>query len=234
MKIAIVEDELIVVEDLSRQLSNMGYEVVAKFSAGEPLIAYVKNHEIDLILVDINLNGELNGIETLRKLNGMVEIPSIFITAQSDEETFRSAKEVKPMAYLVKPYNSFDLKAAIELAIENFNELRTSNQYIIDDTIYVRGKNRFERINLSDILFLEASGNYTEIHTKLSKYVITSKLGDLEQHLEEKYFFRCHRSFIVNIREMEGFDDSGIYIKERKIPLSRALRKTFMERLRVI
>jgi len=236
MRIVILEDELIVVRDLSKRLQQMGYEVVAHFAEGAPFIDFVKNNPVDLLLVDIQLKGNLTGIEAVRAIKESVAAPVIFITAQGDQNTFQQAKEVKPMAYLVKPYNSFDLQTTIELALENHNKAQEeeASQYIVNDTIFVRGRNRFEKVKIADIRYMEAAGNYTDIVTDQNKYVVTAKLGHLEKHLKEAHFFRCHRSFIINLKEVDGFDDANVYMQEEKIPISKNSKKAFLEQLRVI
>ncbi|MCB0736108.1 MAG: LytTR family transcriptional regulator DNA-binding domain-containing protein [Bacteroidetes bacterium] len=238
MKIAILEDEFIVVKDLQNRLKQMGYQVVASFGEGEELIAFISQNKVDLLLVDIQLKGKLNGIETLQIVNKMMNIPAIFITAQADKATFNDAKGVKPAAYLLKPYNNFDLQTTIELAIENHLEIQTENEqasnYVVNDTIFVRGKDRFQRIQLNTILYMEAAGNYTDIITADQKYVVTSKLGQLEEQLNQGPFFRCHRSYMVNLHAVDGFDDANIFINSQKVPISKGSKKAFLEKLRVI
>lgn len=237
MKIAILEDEFIVVKDLINRLKQMGYEVAATFAEGEELIAYLSKNTVDLLLVDIQLKGKLDGIETLHIVNKMAKIPAIFITAQADKQSFSDAKSVKPSAYLLKPYNNFDLETTIELAIENHMAQQTGEEgdnYVVNDTIFVRGKDRFERVQLADILYMSASGNYTDIITTEHKYVVTAKLGHLEGQLQKGPFFRCHRSYMVNLNEVDGFDDTHIFIKEQKVPISKGAKREFLEKLRVI
>lgn len=236
LKIVILEDELIVVRDLKKRLTDLGYDVIANFDNGKDLIQFLKHTNCDLLLADIQLKGDLDGIETVKAIKNISKAPVIFITAQSDHATFNDAKNTKPAAYLVKPYNNFDLQTSIELTLEN--HLNTSDpdnsNYVIDEKIFVRGKNRFERIDLMDIQYLEASGNYTDIITEKNKYVVTAKLGQLEKQLQEVYFLRCHRSFMVNLKLVDGFDDSNVYINDKKIPISKNIKKEFLEKLRVI
>ncbi len=237
MNIAILEDELIVVKDLKSRLSQMGYNVVANFAEGEELIAFLSKNSVDLLLVDINLKGKLDGISTLTIINKMMNVPAIFITAQADKGTFDEAKSVKPAAYLLKPYNNFELQTTIELAIENHiknNENTVENNYVVNDTIFVRGRDRFEKVALKGIKYFEASGNYTEIYTNDQKYVVTAKIGQLEEQLQNEPFFRCHRSYMVNLNVVDGFDDSNIFIGEKRIPISKGSKKSFIEKLRVI
>jgi len=227
---------MIVVKDLSQRLAQMGYEVAASFSEGEGLIAFLAKKQVDLLLIDINLKGSLNGIETVKAIHSLSQAPIVYITAQADRSTFNEAKDTRPAAYLVKPFNDFDLETTLELALENHvnEEENNASQYVVDDQVFVRNKNRFEKVDIKDILYMEAAGNYTDIITAKGKYVVTTKLGQLEEYLPKTTFFRCHRSYMVNIKEVDGFDDAHVYINERKIPISKNGKKGFLDILRVI
>ncbi|MBI1183153.1 response regulator [bacterium] len=236
MKIVILEDESIVVHDLKLRLQQMGYEVVAAFDNGKDLLAYSKDNDFDLYLVDINIKGDINGVATVKQLLKIRNIPVIYLTAQADNDSFEKAKETKPAAYLLKPYNDFDLRSSIELAIENFNTQTNKQEelFVVQDKIFIRHLDRYERVILSDIQYIEASGNYTEIITKNNKYLVVNQLGKFEPVLNEPFFYRCHRSFIVNLHAVDGFDDSHLYIGNKQIPISRNHKKEFLDRLRVI
>lgn len=239
MRILLLEDEIIVVRDLKARLKTMGYDDVHAFDDGKDLLAYVKENGADLCLVDININGDLNGIQTVARLPEKQRMPIIYLTSQGDKQTFEQAKETKPSAYLLKPYNAFELQTAIELAIDHFEGEPETNEedkglHIIDDKVFIRHSNRYDRIKVSDILYLEAFGNYTEIHTKVTKYTIVNQLGKIERTLSEKFMFRCHRSFIVNLDAVDGFDDSYVFIHNKSIPIAKGQRAEFLSRLRIL
>ena len=115
--ILIVEDEKIIAQDLKMTLNNFGYDVPAIASSGEDAI--IKTAEIipDLILMDIMLAGELNGIETAKQILGKHSIPLIYISAYADENTILAAKETKPFGYLVKPFEEQELHSIIRIAL---------------------------------------------------------------------------------------------------------------------
>lgn len=242
MKIVLLEDEMIVVRDLTSRLKTMGYNRVDAFDNGAEFLAHLQIHGADLCLVDININGEINGIETIQKLannSDIAPIPIIYLTAQADKESFDQAKETKPSAYLLKPYNAFELQSAIELAIEHFESKSFEKELdkgiqIIDDKVFIKHKNRYDRISVKDILYLEAFGNYTEIHTRQNMYVVVSQLGKIEQTFNESYLFRCHRSFMVNLQALDGFDDAYVFFGEKAIPISKAQRAEMLSRLRIL
>lgn len=239
MKIVLLEDEMIVVRDLKARLRSMGYEQIEAFDNGADFLNHIAHNGADLCLIDININGPLNGIETIKRLPDEARIPIIYLTAQGDHETFEQAKETKPSAYLLKPYNAFELQTSIELAIEHFEEQPKENNegkslQVIDDKVFIKHKNRYDRISVSDIQYLEAFGNYTEIHTTEKTYVAVTQLGKIEQALREPFMFRCHRSFIVNLQAVQSFDEAYVFFGEKAIPISKAQRAELMSRLRIL
>lgn len=238
MKIVILEDEAIVIRDLKARLNHLGYEVVASFNNGADFLSFMTGNEVDMCLVDINIKGHMNGIETVNMLQKTHTVPVIYLTAQGDMETFNQAKNTKPSAYLLKPYNEFELQASIELALENFVEQSANDDKelkVIDDKIFFKHKDRFECIKVKDILFLEASGNYTTLHAQGdNSFLLVSQLGKFESILNENFVYRCHRSYIVNLHKVDGFDDSHLYVGEHQIPISKTYKKEFLDRLRII
>jgi CheY-like chemotaxis protein len=116
-KIFLVEDEAITAHFMKSQLRNIGFEIQRTFSCGEDVIVAVQNEEPDLLLMDINLNGNIDGIEAVKKINNK-NIPVIFITGYLNAEVRDRALELSPVAYLIKPVNINELKDSIEAALE--------------------------------------------------------------------------------------------------------------------
>ena len=116
-KILIVEDEFIIALDLKNCLEELGYKVCAVVNTGEDAINYVRQNMPDLVLMDIVLNGSMDGIEASKHINSIIDSPIVFITAYSDEDKVNRAKLVMPMGYILKPFRKQDLKITIELAL---------------------------------------------------------------------------------------------------------------------
>ncbi|MEZ0369221.1 MAG: response regulator [Candidatus Sericytochromatia bacterium] len=115
--ILIVEDESIVAEDIRFSLEANGYEVCGVFSNGEDALRQVGRLQPDLILLDIRLDGELDGIETARRIWDEYQIPIVYLTAHSDEATLERAKGTRPFAYLLKPFEERELCVTVEIAL---------------------------------------------------------------------------------------------------------------------
>ncbi len=116
-KIMVVEDEFIVAKDLSFHLEKQGYQVTSLRSAGEEALKAAQEERPDLILMDVVLAGQLDGVQTAEKLRETMDIPVVFLTAYSDGETIDRAKTTQPFAYLLKPFDSRELGVTIELAL---------------------------------------------------------------------------------------------------------------------
>jgi CheY-like chemotaxis protein len=116
-RILIVEDERIVARDLAETLNAFGYHVVATASSGEAAIEKADELEPDLVLMDIRLAGDLDGVQAAEAIWSRRDTPIIYLTAHSDDETLHRARTTRPCGYLVKPFNSSDLRSAIDAAL---------------------------------------------------------------------------------------------------------------------
>jgi signal transduction histidine kinase len=116
-KILVVEDESIIAMELELHLTEMGYEVVGIASSGVEAIAKARELRPDLILMDIVMPGEKNGIDAATEIKSEMDVPIIFVTAYADEERIKRAKTVEPFGYIVKPYEDREVRATIEVAL---------------------------------------------------------------------------------------------------------------------
>jgi len=115
--IFIVEDELIVADDIRLTLENLGYTVAGIAQTGETAVRQVPEHIPDLVLMDIQLAGTMDGIETAEWIRTHLSIPVIFLTAHSDDINLDRAKVTEPYGYLIKPYDERELHSVIEMAL---------------------------------------------------------------------------------------------------------------------
>jgi two-component system, response regulator PdtaR len=113
-KILIVEDEVITAMSLQHLLEHWGCGKCEKVSSGKEAIEKAMSEKPDIVLIDINLRGETNGIEAAKQLQARFCVPIIFITGYSDEETIKEAKKIKPVGYFVKPLDFNKLRSTIE------------------------------------------------------------------------------------------------------------------------
>ncbi len=117
ISILIIEDEGVVAHDIAHRVKKLGYDVAGIKHDGVDAIHYLSIHSPDLILCDINLNGDKDGVDVAEYVYERNKIPVIFVTALSDRATLERAKKTLPYGYIIKPIDNHDLLTAIELAL---------------------------------------------------------------------------------------------------------------------
>lgn len=247
-KILVVEDDMITAADISMQLAGLGYEVSGITPRGEDALKSIESTRPDLVLMDINLKGNLDGVETARRIAEEYDIPLIFLTANADSGTFARAKAVRPYAFISKPFQKNDLEHAIVLALERMVEnqappaktltvrMEADGPYLLNDRIFVRHHDKMVKIFLHDVLFVEAERSYCKIHTQDKEFLLSVPLGSLEDKLPGSIFLRVHRSYVVNLEKIDALGDQQewLVLGQKNVPLSRKYREEVMTRLRVI
>jgi CheY-like chemotaxis protein len=116
-KILIVEDELIPAANIARHLKKKGYTVMTLMKSGQAALELMAQEPPDLVLMDIHLQGEMDGIETVQAMMKHYKIPVIYLTAYSDQTTLERAQKTQPYGYLVKPFNIQQIYEIIEAAL---------------------------------------------------------------------------------------------------------------------
>ena len=241
---------MVIAQNLAFSLEELGYEVCTVVSSGEELLLEVHRHTPDLIILDITLEGKLDGIDTAAILSRSSQIPFIFMTALSDKETIDRAKQTKPHAYLVKPFDIRTLQSSIEVAIHNASARQQqpagispepaapseaeSGNYLLHDALFVKVRNRLEKVGLEDIVWAEAQDIYCNIKTPQHLYLVSQSLKNLEQRLPGKDFMRVHRSYIVRLTAIEAIEDNNILIGGKQIPIGNTHKEALLNRLQIL
>ncbi|MEQ8715124.1 MAG: response regulator [Cyclobacteriaceae bacterium] len=238
IKILIVEDEMVIGANLSMQLSELGYDVCGLLPRGEDAISHVSNDPPDIIILDIQLKGKLDGIETAEVIREQHDIPVIFLTSNTDDHHFNRAKHVHPKAFIPKPYKTLDLKRAIELATA---APKASDQAppkpvdtVLDDRIFVRHQDKLNPVMLEDIHYFEADRNYSHIHTRDQTFVMVGTLKAIEEKLTNSNFLRVHRSFVVNLRHVQEVATSHLQVGEKVIPITKEAKIELLRSLKTL
>ncbi|MFT0744120.1 response regulator [Synechococcus sp. 65AY640] len=120
--ILVVEDEKIIAKDIANVLKKFGYAVPAIASSGEEAIRWLEEMSVDLVLMDIVLKGDLDGIEAAKRIAERFNIPVVHLTAYADEDTLSRVKETQPFGYIIKPFKERELYTAIEIALHNHRQ----------------------------------------------------------------------------------------------------------------
>lgn len=239
-RVLIVEDDMIIASNISLQLTKTGYEVTGIESRGEEAVIHTRLNPPDVILMDINLKGRLNGIETVKKIQKDNDIPVVYITANNDEVTFEEARKTHPFAFVDKPITMRDLSRTLALVTEqlkNKEEVGENSQEhiaLLNDRIFIRHQGQMIKLLLQDILYVEADRNYCHLITDKKEFVLATTLKDMQAKLPESLFVRVHRSFVVNISKLDVLGDGHVEISRKVIPLSRSYRDDLLKHLQTI
>ena len=237
--ILVVEDDPIIAADLKDRLEELDYAVMGPVASGEAALEEVKGSpQPDLVLMDIQLEGAWDGIETAAQIRKHKKVPLIFLTSNSDSRTFSRAKAVDPQAFLSKPFRSRDLIHAIELAIrqsavQNTPSEDPDNAFVLEDRLFIKAKDRMLRVFFRDILWVEADDYYCKVKTAQREFLVTKTLKKFgEELLQRPEFVRAHRSYLVNLLHIEEIGELHLYIDGHKIPTAKEAREELLSRLR--
>lgn len=246
LRILLVEDEVIIAEDINLRLTNMGFKVLHTIDTVESAEQWLIRNSVDLIIIDIALNGDKNGIDLAETINKKFNIPFIYLTSLCDDSIIEKAKKTCPAAYLFKPFNDKQIQVSIEVAFENFYSLHNDKKQTkevsqkeglsvtMSDALFLKKDNQYIKEYFVDILWLEAESNYTLIKTKSSKYLYSTVLKNFEDRLPENLFARVHRSFIVNLSCVSGLDGNMLIVEDKRIPTNKSFRETVLKRFNLV
>jgi len=240
--VLIVEDDPIIAADLTYFMKDFGYSPFPAVASAEQALLLLNNIVPDFILMDVTLEGDVDGIELAQEINKKHALPIIFLTAHHDRKTIDRIKAAQPSAYLVKPLQEYNLQTSIELALYNFSHQKLVNKgqdnsdadFVSGKHFFIKVKNQLKKVLLDEILFVEAYDNYSFVHTSDQKYLIGSTLKAVEQKLAEHQFIRTHRSTIVNLKVIDGIEEDVILIREHKLPIGKTYRDDFMKRINLL
>jgi CheY-like chemotaxis protein len=116
-KILVVEDERIVATDIKKTLKTLGYPAPATASSGKEAIKKATEYHPDLVLIDIQLKGEMNGLKAAQQIHDHFDIPVVYIMDDADEETLRDERVIEPFYYILRPFEENSLQIGIEKAL---------------------------------------------------------------------------------------------------------------------
>jgi DNA-binding LytR/AlgR family response regulator len=236
IKVLIVEDNPITAQDLEEILTENGIIVVGTARTGNQAINKSRDLNPDILIMDIKLDGDKDGIKAVQEIYKTDYYPVIYLTANTDREHVEKAYATSPVAFLSKPFDHNDLIRAIELAFVNhYKQVFNISQIPeMNKSIFLKNGDKYEKIAIEEIQMINADGSYSKVVTKNQTYSISLNLQNLGDRIENPLFFRLHRSHIVNLNCITGFDNQHVFIDDLTVPYSKNYREDLMKVLRKV
>ncbi len=238
VKIYIVEDRAITRMTMVDVLEKAGYEIVGSSVKAQSAWEEICKNEVDLVILDINLVGEEDGIWVASKIRQNLNIPFIFLTAFGDSKTLSRVMETNPNGYLMKPFKNADILSSVAIALQNFaagKEARVEkkkadpgNIMAMKDCIFVKDDYAFVKIKIDDIRYLKSDNNYVEIYVKDKMKLVRCKLSEVIEFLPSNKFVQVHRSHLVNVEKIEKFGSGFVIMGEDRLPVSSSHKEKLM------
>ena len=244
VSVLIIEDTPAESELLVQVLSDNGYHIAGVARTFSDALKMLYSNGIDIVVIDVFLNGSPDGIAFAETLDLTPEIskPFVFLTSSNDRAIFERAKLTHPFSFLMKPFNELEILYAIEMAVEKF--YAQSNVFMSDsqdtvvskDSLFIKKKNSLKKVMLDDIIYIEVEERYCNIITEHEKFVIMISLTKISELLEKEKFVKTHRNYIINIDKIEEIvlNDNLVVLKgNHKITLSEK-HKDFIRKFHIL
>jgi two-component system, LytTR family, response regulator LytT len=245
-RILIVEDDPSIAENIEEILELLDYSNIDIANSANQAIKVIKKYRPDLIFMDIKLKGDKDGIELGEIIKQMIDVPIVYVTSYSDPTIIERAKRINPAGFIVKPFNTNDIHAMVEIVLYNKRTKPASGEsgaakpfpdspYLVNDAVYIKADNAFERVDYKDIFYVEANGNMVTIFTKNRNYTIRKSMKDMEEKLPSHLFLRVQKSFIVQLGQIENFSTKEINLRTgATVQVGRQYYNSFLAKLNTI
>ena len=207
--------------------------VIEEFSSAIDAIKYLNSNDVDLIFLDIHMPS-FSGFDFIQTLKSP---PKIILTTSDKNFALQAFEYECVVDYLVKPITKERFNKSLNklTAFEQAKTFKEIDEPIKESTfIYVSVDRRLVKINIPEIYFVEAKGDYISIKTQNKNYVVHSTLKKIEDKLPSALFLRIHRSFIINVSQIIDIEDNSVLIQKSVIPISRSNKSELMKRLNLL
>ncbi|MFH6982488.1 LytR/AlgR family response regulator transcription factor [Marinoscillum luteum] len=224
-----IDDDMVALKIVSSLVEKTDFlKLVGTYQNSIKGAAAIVELKPDIVFLDVQMP-DLTGMEILASLQSKPQV--ILVTSQ--EKFAVKAFEFDVADYLVKPIENFGrfLKAVTKAKSNIDDKEPTSSD---SKNLFVKSESLLINLNLKEILYVEAYGDYVKIHTKERTHVVYGKLKDTEESLPESEFVRVHRSFIVRIDKIKNIDQGNLQIEDKIIPVSASYRAHLLESIKTL
>ncbi|MCR4032160.1 MULTISPECIES: LytR/AlgR family response regulator transcription factor [Flavobacterium] len=224
LKCVITDDEPVARKGIKGYIEKTDFlSLAGECETAMELNSFLKKESVDVIFLDVEMPG-LTGMEFL---GSAANLPKIIIVSAYERYALKGY-EMNVFDYLLKPvsYDRF-LKSVNRLYDQQVKELKSDDK----DHIFIKVDKKNKKLKFEEILFIESMENYVLIHTVVSKEMVYCTLKMMSDNLPAAIFLQVHRSFIVNISQVQSIEGNSLEIKKHKIPISRSLKDEVYNKL---
>lgn len=230
MTCIIVDDEPLAREAIQLLVSGIkDLQLTGSFNSANTASKFMQEHSVDLIFLDIQMPG-INGIDFAKTIPK--ETLVIFTTAFS--EYALDSYEVEAIDYLVKPVQKVRFQTAVNKAL-SYNQLLKSEsgknniETVTADYFFVKAERKIFKVYFKDILFIEGLKDYVILHTTEQKIMTAMNVKTIHEQLPQSVFVRISKSYVINVQQVESFDNNTIFIHKHEIPIGNTYRNYFFD-----
>ncbi len=235
LSILIVEDEPLYASKMEMQLDMLDLQHLGTVDNSQDALDILKEKTPDLLLMDINIDGDYDGVELAQIIRDQYDIPALFISSLKDDRTFRRAMRVQPIGFLIKPFDELQLKRMLEVyfsQVDHKEAVPTDTDAIQTDDLLIKKDGKLIKIQQEELLYLNADGRYTFIHTRKGRFHIRKPMSNIVEDFPNLTLLQSHRSYVVNtaaITEID-LDEYLVFLGEQSVPLSMRNKDEFLSR----
>lgn len=232
-KVLVLEDDPFIAADLQKSLEEMGYTVVGISATGEEGLHLARKEKPDIIFADVMLEGDLDGIETMRILREESMFLIIYLTEMQDRQTFARARKTFPAEYLDKPFQAYSIQKSIQLAMDRQMGLMPEPKPF-HDTIFLKDEKEDGafRMSISDILYIQAQRSYCKVFTMQGKnYLQSVSMARMVSKIASPDLIQIHKSVTLNCKHVTNVSGNTIRAGGEEFQLGNKYKALVKSRL---
>ena len=236
INVLIVEDKAIIAESISAMLKKHSFHVAGIFDTGEEALNYVESQTPDLIIMDIQLAGALDGVSTAKMIRDAHDIPVIYLTEFADQVTVDRAKLTRPATYLTKPFQEAELIRAVDIAFYNANhpEKQIQKKAPSRSILLATENQSYNKLDIDSILYIDAGRAYCTIVTENGTYTMTKNMKHIHEQLPSDKFIKIHRSHVINVDKVTRLEGNVVHIGKHQVQMSQEYKELVKGRFTII
>jgi len=233
LSVLVVESEASFAQEIVNLVEEIGCHVVACLQNISEIFSFINRYNPNLILLNANTQEQAADESLVAKISAL-KIPIVFIASFKEDYNLIKNNNRNAIGFMVKPANKFTLKYSIEMAMkEQSIQINTPAPFALNRELFFKKGGAYHKIDIDSIYFFQANGDYSLAQTFRGDYTTSLRLNKLEALLQNYSFMRVHRSYLINLAEVDHIDLENFWISMNgyKIPFSRRIKSKLLNRL---